>query len=411
MRHFEPKAGFWTGLAPASTVDWCEKNCGFGLGRAVLNVPCSCNADSGLPSPRRILPNCSDELSHYVAEPFNTFTNLLFLALSVYGLYWTSRIGTDSFRTVLFILGIVGLGSGAFHASLLWYSQLADELPMVFGMLWAIESFAHVFDDPHRRRTDARQVLALAGVGIFTTTVYLYTHAFAFFQGMFTLEIVVAGVLGIRTLAKLWNTPHAREMTALFAGGCGLFAAAFACWNVDNELCEHLRFARDYLPYPATGFLEMHSLWHLFSGLGLYCVIVFGVLAREVSRRMQTTELQPIELKWSLFNLIPHLELASAPLPPIQLPQPAKVVPEIITIPDPRPRSRNEVYVVGEINAPSNIRVKQRRGHRAVLSADTHRSKSWNGLSGSGSGGGGGSSAGSLARSSSTVDLFRLTPL
>lgn len=66
-----------------------------------------------------------------LVQPFNAFTNLLFLGLSSYGIIWLRRLGADRFRSTMITLGFVGLGSGLFHASLLWVTQLMDELPMV----------------------------------------------------------------------------------------------------------------------------------------------------------------------------------------------------------------------------------------------------------------------------------------
>jgi hypothetical protein len=161
-------------------------------------------------------------------------------------------------------------------------------------------------------------------------------------------------------------------MTILFSGGVALFAAAFAVWNGDNELCHHLRRARGFLPLPAHAFLELHSLWHLLSGLGLYWIITFGVLAREVARSEQEPQRRSVHLTWGLFGVVPRVELGVGELrervivagASMKAPQPR------ISINEPEKDSRHELFVLGEIG--SNLRIRQpKHRHRPARSADS----------------------------------------
>lgn len=70
--------------------------------------------------------------SPYIAEFYNTLTNLPSILLGIWGCYGTLRGGVRK-RYALGYLGLtgIGLGSFGFHASLKWEWQLLDELPMV----------------------------------------------------------------------------------------------------------------------------------------------------------------------------------------------------------------------------------------------------------------------------------------
>lgn len=106
--------GFW---APhTATIDWCESNY---------------------------------VVSDYIAEFWNTLSNLVMILLPLYGVYWSwshssyadkySSKSKPLFRVSKSIvwchigLVLVGLGSWAFHMTLLYPAQLLDEIPMIFG--------------------------------------------------------------------------------------------------------------------------------------------------------------------------------------------------------------------------------------------------------------------------------------
>jgi len=92
------QAGHWGPVT--ATLDWCEANYQF---------------------------------SHYVAEISNTFSNLFFVYISLYGAVLSSRESLPARYLVGFAgCALVGLGSIFFHATLLYEAQLADELPMIY---------------------------------------------------------------------------------------------------------------------------------------------------------------------------------------------------------------------------------------------------------------------------------------
>lgn len=82
-----------------------------------------------------LLDWCEEDLFSpiwFVAEFWNTVSNVAMLVLGLYGAYRCHKQGLD----LRFILGylslsLVGIGSAAFHGTLLFESQLLDEIPML----------------------------------------------------------------------------------------------------------------------------------------------------------------------------------------------------------------------------------------------------------------------------------------
>jgi len=100
--------GFWG--SPTSSIDWCERNY---------------------------------EVSYYIAEFWNTISNLAFILVGVMGIVQAARHRYEP-RFVMIGMGImiVGCGSAAFHGTLLFHNQMADELPMMWSiMIWLYSMF------------------------------------------------------------------------------------------------------------------------------------------------------------------------------------------------------------------------------------------------------------------------------
>lgn len=113
------KHGYWS--PHTATIDWCESNYA---------------------------------VTHYIAEFWNTISNLVMILFPLYGVYWswkhtayaqrnstpTNRLFEVSSTIVWCHIGLVmvGIGSWAFHMTLLYPAQLLDELPMIFGSAFLI---------------------------------------------------------------------------------------------------------------------------------------------------------------------------------------------------------------------------------------------------------------------------------
>lgn len=111
--------GIWS--PHTATIDWCEANY---------------------------------EVTKYIAEFWNTVSNLVMILLPLYGLYWAwthseyARRHSSQSRPLFVVpasiilcnlgLVLVGVGSWLFHMTLLYPAQLLDEIPMIFGSAFLI---------------------------------------------------------------------------------------------------------------------------------------------------------------------------------------------------------------------------------------------------------------------------------
>jgi dihydroceramidase len=119
--------GVWG--AHTSTLDWCEV-CFFQSVAATRAHPI-------------FFPQDNYVFTNYVAEAYNSFSNVPFFFLGLHGFVHTMSLTSGPtrqphphrYRYALCHLGIsaIGIGSFIFHATLLWHAQvLLDELPMIW---------------------------------------------------------------------------------------------------------------------------------------------------------------------------------------------------------------------------------------------------------------------------------------
>ncbi|OAA65410.1 alkaline dihydroceramidase [Niveomyces insectorum RCEF 264] len=239
--------GFWG--AQTSTLNWCEED---------YNI------------------------TAYCAELVNSATNLTFIWLGVRGIRDCLRFNHPPIFIVAF-LGyiVVGLGSIAFHSTLKYSMQLADELPMIYTT--CILGYA-TFSYAASRLVSVLVGLAMFGLALFITVVYYVTkdpvfHQCSFaaltiavvFRAMFTMEYQLRPALQIRSPGR--TDVVMRQLWTLSFVGITLFLVGFTIWNLDNIYCVHLRTWREILLLPWAIVLEGHGWWHLFTGLAYYFII------------------------------------------------------------------------------------------------------------------------------------------
>lgn len=238
--------GFWSGFGAAASVDWCEANYA---------------------------------KSPFVAEWWNALSSLLLIGVALLGLRQARRItGRLETRFLLLFgaLALIGVGSFAFHTTLLRSAQALDELPMFFAALIAAYA-VHVRRTPlgtpdvalARRLLALRVLLALFAV-VFVAG-YLTTRHHALFLGAYAVFIIYAGLATLKVA---------------FSGGSALFRR-LTSWAVGLQIIgmlgfwlpEHVWLSCDH-PLQA---LELHSLYHLCAGFSAYA----WVLGLVVDRREQ----------------------------------------------------------------------------------------------------------------------------
>jgi len=295
------KDGYWAPIT--STLDWCEENY---------------------------------YATRYSAEIVNTLTNLLFIYLAYRGISNCLQQGHERIFLLTFVgYLIVGSGSFAFHTTLKYPMQLVDELSMIYTtclMFWA------TFE--HKREQTFRTLLgfALAGLAIFITAYYHYLQdptfhqnayailtAIVLLRSMYIMEVSIRPFYrerrekreleskskGQESLSTANQAEQERrdnrdceilrQMWWMIGTGLTAFLGGFAVWNLDNEYCSVLRSWRHQIGLPWGILLEGHGWWHLGTGFGAYCYIVWGIWLRHCLNGRQ----DEFELVWPRILSVP----------------------------------------------------------------------------------------------------------
>jgi dihydroceramidase len=231
--------GYWTGLGEPALVDWCEPNY---------------------------------VVSAFVAEWWNTLSSLYMAGLGAFGLAAIARHPPRQRRTAAMfaLLGLVGLGSAAFHGTLLRVSQAADELPMIYlGLVlgWSVAQHAAP-REAGRRLAGALAVWA----ALFTVAYFRVTAAFELFLAAYGASVLWMVGVGVRATFGAAGTAGMRRL--FLTAVVGFLGTLATCWVPEHVLlpCDH----------PAQA-LQLHALWHLGAGTGTYAFILWALEARRVA--------------------------------------------------------------------------------------------------------------------------------
>ncbi|KAF2447863.1 alkaline phytoceramidase [Karstenula rhodostoma CBS 690.94] len=251
----------------------------------------------------------------YSAELINTLTNIWFMYLSAKGIHNCLADGHGTAFLVSYIgYLLVGTGSFLFHATLKYPMQLVDELSMIYTtclMCYVTFSFG--------KTSIYRSVLAssLVGLSLFITlyyhflqdpvfhqTVYAILTAVVFFRAVYVMETLLRPKFRTEPIGKREEQRNVRilsEMWVLVAWGLGIFLGGFFLWAMDIAHCSALRRWRREIGMPWGFFLELHGWWHLMTGLGGYCYIVWGIWLRHCLNGRQ----DEFKLHWPRLTTMP----------------------------------------------------------------------------------------------------------
>ncbi|MFT7623321.1 MAG: dihydroceramidase [Myxococcota bacterium] len=224
-------AAYWAAKGAASSVDWCEPNY---------------------------------VVSQFIAEFWNTLSSIPIALAGLYGLY---RLGGSKisgskisarFTWSFLAVAIIGLGSVAFHGTLLKSAQALDELPMIYCSLTLVYALANRTEigTPKSRRW---------AIGL-TAYAVAFTVAYALLPQLFELFIVsyglIVGGVVIVSARLSWGptgTPTHKKLYYWAAGG--YLSGVFFLW-----MPEHVFLACDH---PAQA-AHLHAWFHSTSVVGTY---------------------------------------------------------------------------------------------------------------------------------------------
>jgi dihydroceramidase len=192
-------------------------------------------------------------VSPYIAEFFNTISNLVYLLCGLAALrtalrgYHTKTL-PSSFIWLAASIVFTGIASALFHCTL-WFS--AQRLDEIFENSAVLTMF-------HLSRS-ARPALALillqtvlSACGIVLVTGFLFCEVHLIGMALLTGYSLSTG-------HRTYITPALKRRVSRLAAS---ILAGGVCWLLDRVACDMLRS----LPVNP----QLHAAWHLFTGYGLY---------------------------------------------------------------------------------------------------------------------------------------------
>ncbi|CAL3969843.1 hypothetical protein PZA11_007589 [Diplocarpon coronariae] len=227
-------------------------------------------------NPSSTLNFCEEDyqFTPYVAELFNTLTNVTYIGLGIKGLINSRKLDGLGIGPKLPYIALINLGiaSSLFHSSLKHGTQMCDEFSMLiatFIVCYRLLTFSQSRFSPQQLMWG---LIGLMGVVIISQII--------------TGESTVQQIVFTSMAYWLWHTcfriisqldpedAMRRKMKWMAISGIAFFMTGHACWITDFNACDYLRQTRENVGMPWAATLELHGFWHIFTGIGVYIFMV-----------------------------------------------------------------------------------------------------------------------------------------
>uniref|UniRef100_A0A8D8SS18 Alkaline ceramidase n=1 Tax=Cacopsylla melanoneura TaxID=428564 RepID=A0A8D8SS18_9HEMI len=191
----------------------------------------------------------------------------------MYGVYKNDL--EKKFFIAYIMLFVVGLGSWAFHMTLLYNMQLFDELPMVWGLCFAIYLLTGIKYPRSGSQLVSNPILSLFLI--------LFCITFTLFYLYYPLPVVQNLSFGLLATTSyliqihMIRTKRCRLCSCLFALSFTSYIVGFSLWNVDKFYCDNLTSFRETLPSWLSPTTQLHAWWHCFAGYGTYLSLMMTI--------------------------------------------------------------------------------------------------------------------------------------
>ncbi|KAF9897060.1 Alkaline ceramidase 3 [Lobosporangium transversale] len=196
-------------------------------------------------------------------------------------------------------IAVVGLGSIAFHGTLLFPLQMLDELPMVYSIL----SLAYCcIEDRSYRRYGTWFPISIALYGLLTTVVMLiagpenHLLEFIVFQSSFAFVVLVV----MSHIIKIYGSIQDLSIKRLWVLTAMTALVSYIFWNIDFRMCDIMQS----LPVNP----QLHAIWHVGASLSSYLVTLLVCyqraenLGRKPSMEWKWGVLPYVVVKYSKFD-------------------------------------------------------------------------------------------------------------
>ncbi|KIM82371.1 hypothetical protein PILCRDRAFT_820778 [Piloderma croceum F 1598] len=221
------------------------------------------------------------QFSRYIAEMANCLSNLYSIGLALFGILTTLNESLPMRYTVANVgFAFVGIGSFAFHATMLYEAQLADEIPMIF--VASLACFCLFDTEPGFALLSGRSiahVTAFISFNVLFIWSYIIYRNPIYHQAIFAMLVLTTAIrihhLLRRSDASMRMPQEVKaEIGNTFMTGTGLFVFGFLIWNLDNIFCAALTRQKVAIGWPVAFLLEGHAWWHFFTGIGTQMMLV-----------------------------------------------------------------------------------------------------------------------------------------
>ena len=214
----------------------------------------------------------------HIAEPVNSFSMISFFYVicRIFKQLRSILRSCTHAHLLLFEIGLVAIGSFAFHATLQYEMQLADELPMLALVLHAAYVLYCRPTAASNKRVERHLLLCSLFLFTLTTTLGLiFTNRsqalHTFFRGCTTysfsaafLYIFVAQSAAAADLDKRFPSTAVDTFSGIFNKGFFWFILAILAWIAENVGCSVLQNLPLSIPFP-----HFHGLiWHFGCAAG-----------------------------------------------------------------------------------------------------------------------------------------------
>lgn len=250
-----------------SSIDWCERN-------YVVNP--------------------------YIAEFWNSVSNIVIVLVGLWNLRASYKQRYEPRYAILSLgVAVVGVGSFAFHGTLLFSSQIADEVPMIYSILIWNYCLYHIesVEKKHWQSLRASQVImVIASLGY--TVVHIRYALVTSFQLYFAF-LVVTGVVLLVKQSMIHTTysffpfissfyrpprphhatlksPHTDSLRTLIRLYFLFLLSGVVVWIIDQNYCTALYNLPFGLPNP-----QLHAWWHALTGYSHHVGIQFVIGVRQ----------------------------------------------------------------------------------------------------------------------------------
>jgi hypothetical protein len=194
---------------------------------------------------------CEHNITHLVNQPFNTITNLPFVIVGLF--IFLKKRREAPFLIYSLILIFVGIASGLYHVTYMFYGQLLDLVSMFFlSTFYVLISYSHLKNNNLNFNFSVLLVISLA---LSLTT---FIPVFGIPQTLFYVFVISALLMEILATKKY----KIIKVTDLVTGIILVFAG-LGFWALDTKgaWCPTYKYL-----------LNGHGIWHMLTGLAVFYI-------------------------------------------------------------------------------------------------------------------------------------------